>query len=84
MPGFAFWSEKDRRYILRFDPEIPMTGDIAQDTQRIHAHLESVIRAHPDQWLVDSSPLENPPPGRTISLLASWWDRSPTCQSGEA
>ena len=28
-----------------------MTGDIAADTQRVHAFLESVIRQYPDQWL---------------------------------
>lgn len=51
VPGYALWSEKERRYILRFDPAIEMTGDVLADTQRIHAHLERVIRAHPDQYL---------------------------------
>jgi Kdo2-lipid IVA lauroyltransferase/acyltransferase len=51
VPGFALWSEQDRRYALRFDPEIEMTGDVARDTQRIHTHLESVVREHPDQYL---------------------------------
>jgi len=51
VPGFALWSEQDRRYALRFDSEIEMTGDVARDTQRIHTHLESVVREHPDQYL---------------------------------
>ncbi len=51
VPGFALWSEAERRYVLRFYPALEMTGDVEQDTQRIHAHLESVIREYPDQWL---------------------------------
>jgi KDO2-lipid IV(A) lauroyltransferase len=51
IPGFALWSEEEQRYILRFDPPIPMTGDAARDTQSLQSHLESVIRAYPDQWL---------------------------------
>ena len=51
VPGYALWSEGERRYVLRFDPEIPMTGDVREDTQKIHTHLESVIRRHPDQYL---------------------------------
>jgi KDO2-lipid IV(A) lauroyltransferase len=51
VPGFAIWEEKERRYVLRFYPEIQMTGDVFTDTQRIHGFLESVIREYPDQWL---------------------------------
>lgn len=51
VPGFALWSEEKQRYILRFYPEIPMSGDAQQDTQRIHSFLEQVIREHPDQWM---------------------------------
>ena len=51
IPGFALWSGQERRYILRFYPPIPITGDAAQDTRRLHAHLETVIREHPGQWL---------------------------------
>jgi KDO2-lipid IV(A) lauroyltransferase len=51
VPGFALWNEKERKYVLRFYPEIEMSGDIATDTQRVHAQLESVIREYPDQWL---------------------------------
>ena len=51
VPGFALWEERERRYILRFYPEIEMTGSVAEDTQRVHTVLESVIRQYPDQWL---------------------------------
>jgi len=51
IPGFALWSETERRYVLRFYPPVPITGDAARDTQAIQAKLEEVIRACPDQWL---------------------------------
>ena len=51
IPGFALWSEKERKYILKFYPPLPVTGDAALDTQILHAHLERVIREYPDQWL---------------------------------
>jgi KDO2-lipid IV(A) lauroyltransferase len=63
VPGYALWSDKERRYILRFDPEIPMTGDVLADTQAIHAHLESVIREHPDQYLWLHRRWKTRPPG---------------------
>jgi len=63
VPGFALWSSEEERYILRFYPEIPMTGDVAEDTQRIHAQLESVIREHPDQWLWIHRRWKTRPPG---------------------
>lgn len=51
VPGFALWDESHRRYVLRFYPEVPVTGDAAADTQRIHSLFEEIIRAHPDQWM---------------------------------
>lgn len=63
VPGYALWSESEKRYILRFDPEITMTGDVAADTQRVHAELERVIRAHPDQWLWVHRRWKTRPPG---------------------
>lgn len=51
IPGFAFWIEEKRSYVLRFYPEIPMTGDVTADTQSIHSFLEQVIRRYPDQWM---------------------------------
>jgi KDO2-lipid IV(A) lauroyltransferase len=63
VPGFALWSAEEQRYILRFYPETPMTGDVQQDTQRIHAQLESVIRQYPDQWLWIHRRWKTRPPG---------------------
>jgi KDO2-lipid IV(A) lauroyltransferase len=51
IPGFALWSEREQRYILRFYPPLKITGDPADDTQRLHQFLENVIREHPGQWL---------------------------------
>jgi KDO2-lipid IV(A) lauroyltransferase len=63
VPGHALWSEKEQRYVLRFDPEIPMTGDVRADTQAIHAHLESVILQYPDQYLWMHRRWKTRPPG---------------------
>jgi KDO2-lipid IV(A) lauroyltransferase len=51
LPGFALWDEKQRRYTLRFYPQIALTGDVQQDTQNIQASIERVIRDNPDQWM---------------------------------
>ena len=51
IPGFALWSEEERRYVLRFYPPVEMTGDAERDTQAVESKLEEVIRQYPDQWL---------------------------------
>jgi KDO2-lipid IV(A) lauroyltransferase len=51
VPGFALWSESEKKYVLRFYPEIVMSGDVQRDTQAVHSVLENVIREYPDQWL---------------------------------
>jgi KDO2-lipid IV(A) lauroyltransferase len=63
IPGFALWSEKERKYILRFFAPLPMTGDATLDTQILHAQLECVIRRHPDQWLWIHRRWKTRPPG---------------------
>ncbi len=51
IPGFAFWNEGERKYVLRFYPEVEVTGDAETDTARVQAAVEAAIREHPDQWL---------------------------------
>ncbi len=63
VPGFALWEAKESRYVLRFYPEIPMSGDVQADTQRVHSFLESVIREYPDQWLWIHRRWKTRPPG---------------------
>jgi len=63
IPGFALWSREERRYILRFYPPVPMTGDAARDTQALQSKLEEVIRAYPDQWLWIHRRWKSRPPG---------------------
>jgi KDO2-lipid IV(A) lauroyltransferase len=51
IPGFAVWSEAEKRYILRFYPEVEITGEAVEDTRRIQSSVEAAIRKNPDQWL---------------------------------
>jgi Kdo2-lipid IVA lauroyltransferase/acyltransferase len=51
IPGFAVWSREERRYILRFYPEVEITGDSVEDTRRIQLAIETAVRETPDQWL---------------------------------
>ncbi len=63
IPGFALWSPEERRHVLRFYPPVPITDDAARDTQAVQSQLESVIRAHPDQWLWVHRRWKTRPPG---------------------
>jgi len=49
--GYAVWSEIEGMYILKFHPPLEISGDAVEDTRRLHAVLEQVIRQHPGQWL---------------------------------
>lgn len=51
IPGFALWSEVERKYVLQFYPVIEFTGEVEFDTQLLHTRLEQLIRQYPDQWL---------------------------------
>ncbi len=51
IPGFAIWNQKERRYVLRFYPAVPITGDAVEDTRRIQSAIEAAIRETPEQWL---------------------------------
>lgn len=63
IPGFALWSQEEQRYVLRFFPAVPMTGEAAADTQALHRVLEGVIRDYPDQWLWIHRRWKTRPPG---------------------
>ena len=63
VPGYALWSDKERRYVLHFEPAVEMTGDVQKDTQRVHARLEAAIRKNPDQWLWIHRRWKTRPPG---------------------
>jgi KDO2-lipid IV(A) lauroyltransferase len=63
IPGFALWSESEKRYILRFYPILELSGDIQSDAQMLHLRLEQVIREYPDQWLWLHRRWKTRPPG---------------------
>jgi Kdo2-lipid IVA lauroyltransferase/acyltransferase len=63
IPGFALWRPEERRYVLRFYPPVPMTGDTVRDTQAVQSVVETVIRARPDQWLWIHRRWKTRPPG---------------------
>ena len=63
IPGFAVWSEREKRYVLNFGAPVAMSGDTASDTQRIHSKLEEAIRENPGQWLWIHRRWKTRPPG---------------------
>lgn len=63
IPGFAIWSADEKRYVLQFHPPLEISGDPAEDTRRLHAKLEEVIREHPGQWLWIHRRWKTRPPG---------------------
>ena len=69
LPGFMLWEPDERRYVLRFGPEveIPHTSNVAADilqgTQRSTAVIEEWVRRYPDQWLWIHRRWKTRPPG---------------------
>ncbi len=57
LPGFLLWEAAERRYVLRFGPELELVrtgdqeGDILANTALFTATIESYIRRYPEQWL---------------------------------
>ncbi len=66
IPGFAHWSESERRHVLRFYPPVPMTGNAARDTARLQATFEQIVRAHPAEWLWIHRRWKTRPPGGAL------------------
>jgi Kdo2-lipid IVA lauroyltransferase/acyltransferase len=63
IPGFAHWSESERRHVLRFYPPVPITGDAARDTAVLQQTFEQIVRAHPAEWLWIHRRWKTRPPG---------------------
>lgn len=63
IPGFAVWSEAERRFILKFYPPLEITGEEIADTQSVQSALERAIREYPDQWLWIHRRWKTRPPG---------------------
>lgn len=63
IPGFALWSEREHRYVLRFLPALEITGDAIVDTQTVQSVVERVIRENPEQWLWIHRRWKTRPPG---------------------
>lgn len=71
IPGFALWSEAEQKFVLRFYPEVRITGDIHEDTARLQAVLESAVREYPDQWLWIHRRWKTRPPGEAAPYEAT-------------
>lgn len=57
LPGFLLWEPAERRYVLRFGPELPLIrsedadADALANTALFTRTLEDYIRRYPEQWL---------------------------------
>jgi KDO2-lipid IV(A) lauroyltransferase len=66
IPGFAVWNQAQRRYVLRFYPEVSISGDAPEDTARIQAAVETAIRENPGEWLWIHRRWKTRPPGESF------------------
>ncbi|MGH9393095.1 MAG: lysophospholipid acyltransferase family protein [Terriglobales bacterium] len=57
VPGFTVWEAAKQQYVLYFEPALELVrsgdedADIAANTARFTAVIESWVRRYPDQWL---------------------------------
>ncbi|HEU5350615.1 MAG TPA: lysophospholipid acyltransferase family protein [Terracidiphilus sp.] len=57
LPGFMVWEPGERRYVLRFGPELSFSRsenleeDVRAATAQCNRVLETWVRRYPDQWL---------------------------------
>jgi len=57
LPGFMLWEAAERRYVLRFGPELDFSqscdveSDVLAATAQCNQVLEGWIRRYPEQWL---------------------------------
>jgi KDO2-lipid IV(A) lauroyltransferase len=69
VPGYAYWDETRRKYILHFEPAVELTqtededADIRANTAKFMKVIENFARAYPDQWLWVHKRWKTRPPG---------------------
>jgi KDO2-lipid IV(A) lauroyltransferase len=57
LPGFLLWEDSEKRYVLRFGPELDLIqtgraeGDVLANTALFTRTIESYVRRYPEQWL---------------------------------
>ncbi len=66
IPGFAFWSEEERKYILRFYPEVPISGDPAARYTRYSSNTRRRDHRISRPVALDTPALENAAARRTV------------------
>jgi Kdo2-lipid IVA lauroyltransferase/acyltransferase len=69
VPGYAFWDDSLKKYVLRFEPTVELTRtgneerDVVANTAKFTTIIENFVRAHPDQWIWVHKRWKTRPPG---------------------